>query len=228
MSKVKENKLVTKLKKNKGRYLGIFLFLLGFTLLLITFIPLLTSYLDYYLVSPDMTIPVEIVKEDDDITKDISKDTQVIQLDNDFGIYIPKIKANARVIANVNPNDEDEYINALYKGVAHAKGTSTPDRQGNVFLFAHSAVNFYEQRKFNIYFYLLGELEKNDPIYLSYKGNIYEYSVLETKVVNPNQIQYLKEYKNEDTLTVMTCWPAGSDFRRMIVTATRVDVQDML
>ena len=228
MSEQKENKLVSNIKRNKGRYLGIFLLLLGFTVLLITFYPLLSSYLNYYLVPPDMTIPVEIVSEDEDITTDIKKDTEIIYVDSTFGIYIPKIKANAPVIANVDPYNEETYTNALYKGVAHAKGSSFPDRSGNVFLFAHSAVNFYEQRKFNIYFYLLGELEKDDPIYLSYNGEIYEYEVLDNKRVNPDQIQYLDTYMDEDTLTIMTCWPAGSDFKRVIVTATRVIVQGML
>lgn len=221
MSEEKENKIISSIKKNKGRYLGIFLFLVGFTVLIINFFPIISSYLNYYLNPPKNDIPIELTKERENITQKISNDTDVVLIDYDFGIYIPKIKANARVIPNVNPNIESEYTNALYDGVAHAKGTSTPDRTGNVFLFAHSAVNFYERRKFNIYFYLLGELEQNDPIYVSFNGDIYEYRVLETKIVNPNQIQYLKEYMDEDTLTVMTCWPAGSDFRRMIVTATR-------
>ena len=218
---VKKEELLTKLKENGVRYLGTLLFLPGFILLTVTFYPVISSYIDYLLSPTKEEITLEIVKEDEDITTHINKDTEQVLLDSNFGIYIPKIKANAPVIANVDPGNEEKYTNALYKGVAHAKGTATPDREGNVFLFAHSAVNFYEQRKFNVYFYLLGELQKDDPIYVSYKNNIYQYKVLENKRVNPTDVKYLGRYLNEDTLTLMTCWPAGTDYKRVIVTAIR-------
>ena len=86
---------------------------------------------------------------------------------------------------------------------------------------AHSAVNFYERRKYNVYFYLLDELDKGDEIYVSYQGEIYEYSVWDVKRVNPSQVEYLGKYLSQDTLTLMTCWPAGADIKRTIVTAVR-------
>jgi LPXTG-site transpeptidase (sortase) family protein len=218
---LKDKELITKIKENGVRYVAILLLLTGLISLVLTFYPILKSYIDYILFPPNTDIAVEIVKDDKDITKNISKDTDTVLLDPNFGIYIPKIKANAPVLQDVNPNDEDEYINALYKGVAHAKGTSTPNREGNVFLFAHSAVNFYEQRRFNIYFYLLGELKKDDPVYISYQGEIYTYKVLEIRKVDPSETKYLGKYMDEDTLTIMTCWPAGTDFKRLIVTAVR-------
>lgn len=219
MSKIES--LLTKIKKEKTRYIGILLLLTGLIFLLLTFYPLILSYVNYFFFPVNKEIPIEIIKEEEEITKDINRNTEVINMDPNFGIYIPKIKANSPIILNVDPYNEETYINALYKGVAHAKGSSTPNLTGNVFLFAHSAVNFYEQRKFNVYFYLLGELEKDDLIYISYKGEIYTYKVLETKKVDPKDIKYLGEYMDEDTLTIMTCWPAGTDFKRIIVTAVR-------
>jgi len=214
--------LLNKVKKEWVRYLGILLLLTGPLLLLLTFYPLITAYIDYsFSEYPIKEVNVEVVKEEEKITKEITKETNTVLLDSSFGLYIPKIKANAKVIPNVDPYNEKAYTNALYRGVAHAKGTSTPDKEGNVFLFAHSAVNFYEQRKFNVYFYLLGELEKEDNIYVSYNNEIYVYKVLEVKKVEPTDIQYLGTYMDQDTLTLMTCWPAGSDFRRIIVTAIR-------
>ncbi|HQJ73937.1 MAG TPA: sortase, partial [Candidatus Dojkabacteria bacterium] len=74
---------------------------------------------------------------------------------------------------------------------------------------------------YNVYFYLLGELQKDDLIYVSYKGKIYKYKVVEFKVVKPEEIKYLGKYMEQDTLTLMTCWPVGSNTRRGIVTAVR-------
>lgn len=212
----KENK-IGYLKK----YLGILLLLTGLTVLIFTFSPIIKAYLKYYFTpEPTKEVRLEQVKEEKEETQE-QEDEEIVFLNNDFGLYIPKIGANAKVVEDVDPYDKDEYTNALYTGVAHAEGTSTPDRSGNVFLFAHSAVNFYERRKFNIYFYLLGELEKDDPIYVSYEGDIYTYKVLEVKKVDPTEVEYLGTYMDRDTVTIMTCWPAGTNYKRMIVTGVR-------
>lgn len=213
-------------KKNVGylRYLGILLFLGGLSFLFITFQPVIFSYIDYFFskTADVKELAIEVTEKKEDITKDINNDTEVVFVDSEFGLYIPKIKANSTVIKNVDPSNSKEYRNALIYGIAHAKGSNLPNEEGNVFLFAHSTVNFYERRKYNVYFYLLGELEKDDPIYVSYENEIYQYSVLESKVVDPTEIQYMGTYMNEDTLTLMTCWPIGSNIKRLIVTAIKI------
>ncbi len=212
----------SKSKVGYSKYLGILLLLVGITILFFTYQPLIRSYFDYkFSPKPIEEVKVEIIKEDEEITTEIVKDTEIVFVDNNFGLYIPKIQANAKVIKNVNPYDYDAYRNALIYGVVHAKGTALPNENGNVFLFAHSTVNFYERRKYNVYFYLLGELKKDDPIYVSYQGEIYNYKVLELRIVKPSEVQYLGEYMDQDTLTLMTCWPIGSNTKRAIVVAIR-------
>ncbi len=203
------------------KYLGILLLLGGISVLIFTYMPVISAYIEYYF-SPKKIEEIKVeISTKEEITTEIKKDTKVVFVDKEFGLYIPKIRANAKVIRNVNPYDKEEYTNALIYGVAHAKGTSLPNQEGNVFLFAHSAVNFYERRKYNVYFYLLNELEKNDEIYVSYQGEIYNYSVLEVKIVDPSEVKYLGKYLPEDTLTLMTCWPAGANIKRTVVTAVR-------
>lgn len=217
-----QKEVESKQKVGYLKYLGILLLLGGFLVLLLTYLPVIISYIDFFFYpKPKEGVSVEIVDIGNEITTDIDKNTEIVFLDSDFGLYIPKIKANAKVIKNVSPYDKVEYTNALISGVAHAKGTSLPNEEGNVFLFAHSAVNFYEKRNYNIYFYLLNELKKTDEIYVSYQGEIYKYLVLEVEIVNPDEIQYLGEYLSEDTLTLMTCWPAGSSLKRTVVIAVR-------
>ena len=217
-----------KRKGNKSKkvgylnYVGILLLLGGLVVLVATFYPIIEAYLNFYFSpKPSKEVKVEIVTQDEEITKEITKETEVVFIDQDFGIYIPKIGANSKVIRNVDPYKESEYDKALISGVAHAKGTALPSEEGNVFLFAHSAVNFYERRKYNVYFYLLDELKKDDEIYVSYQGDIYQYSVLEVKRVNPSEVEYLGKYLPQDTLTLMTCWPAGANIKRTIVIAVR-------
>ena len=205
---------------NKKVLVGVILLLLGLTALLLTYWPVIKAKISQYRFSEPSTTNV-VISENQDITKEITPDTEEVILDPKFGLYIPKIKSNASVVADVSPYDKGEYIKALETGIAHAKGTVTPNKEGNVFLFAHSAVNFYERNKYDVYFYLLHELKKDDEIFVSYDGIIYKYRVQEVTIVNREDVKYLSKYSDEDTLTLMTCYPAGTDWKRTIVIAHR-------
>lgn len=141
--------------------------------------------------------------------------------DENFGIVIPKIGANSRVIADVNPFDSSQYQQALTRGVAHAKGSDYPDGTGNVFLFAHSSDNWYHANRYNSIFYLLYKLEKSDEIDVYYRGHKYIYRVTEKKTADANDTKYLNPYFSANRLTLMTCWPPGTDMERMIVLAEK-------
>jgi sortase (surface protein transpeptidase) len=93
--------------------------------------------------------------------------------DPNFSIVIPKIAANANVIADVNPANEKEYLAALKKGVAHTLGTAYPGEGGHIFMFAHSTDYFWNVGAYNAVFYLLYKLEKGDEVDLFYKGARY-------------------------------------------------------
>lgn len=147
------------------------------------------------------------------------KTQAIVPVDTDFGIVVPKIRANSHIVANVDPYNSREYQVALTKGVAHAKGTANPGQTGNVFLFSHSSANFYEATLYNSIFYLLSKLEKNDEIDLYYKGEKFVYSVLEKKLVAASSVQYLTAKTNKKTVTLMTCWPPGTTYERLIILA---------
>ena len=144
----------------------------------------------------------------------------------DFGIVIEKIGVNAPVLANVNPANYGEYIAALAKGVAHARGTafpgSTKSENNNVFLFAHSAINAIQAQRYNSVFYLLRKLEKGERVTTFYKGKRNDYIVREKRVVQAQDIKYLTEPSKKPILTLQTCDPPGSSLRRLIITADLV------
>lgn len=200
---------------------GILLLISGVVFLLLTYRPVIFAYIKYLFAEKDNIPQVQIAQTDDQVNTDITKDTNIVFVDKEFGIYIPKIQTNSSVIPDVDTTNKSEYLKALESGIAHAKGTSYPNQNGNVFLFAHSAVDFYNQKNYSVYFYLLGELQQEDKIYVSYNDKIYTYSVLETKIVSKDDTQYMGQYLTEDTLTLMSCWPSGTNLKRIIVTAVR-------
>lgn len=195
--------------KRKNKFPRIYFILVGVILVIIalaipvsTFAPVLKSEIKYQL-NKKSTKPVEIVP-----------------VNLNFSIIIPKINANALVIKDVDPFNSRIYQNALTKGVAHAKNTSTPDQSGNTFIFAHSAGNWYQANQFNAVFYLLNKLKTGDEIIIYYQSQKYIYSVDEIKFVKPDEIDYLSNQLNSNKLTLMTCWPPGTTLKRLVVIST--------
>ncbi len=135
-----------------------------------------------------------------------------------FKIMIPKIDVRSEVLPGINPFDKNEYIPALKKGVAQAKGTALPGEEGNIFIFAHSTDNPLNVSHYNAIFYLINKLVAGDKIYLVYQGKYYRYVVESTKIVGAKEINYLKTQEKRRTLTLMTCWPAGTTLKRLLVT----------
>jgi sortase A len=172
--------------------------LAGLAILLLTYGPLATLELQY----TAHAIPKDIVP-----------------IDTAFGIVIPKLGANAHVIANVDPFDSRAYQVALTKGVAHARGTSVPGAMGNIFIFAHSSENFYEALRYNSVFYLINKLTVVDTIDLYYHEVKFTYLVTGKKLVDPTEVAYLTGDQSRQTLTLMTCWPPGTNFQRLLVFA---------
>lgn len=218
MSQIEEK---PKKHTNSKQITGILLLISGVVFLLVTYTPVISAYIKYLFTNKDNYPEVQLAQNTEQVNTQISNKTEIVFVNNDFGIYIPKIQTNARIIPDVDATNPQEYLTALKSGIAHAKGTSYPNQKGNVFLFAHSAVNFYDPHDYSVYFYLLGELKTGDEIYVSYKNQIYKYTVLETKIVSKTDTKYLGKYMEQDTLTLMTCWPSGTNLKRVIVTATR-------
>ena len=146
----------------------------------------------------------------------------LIPEDPNFSVVIPKIGANARVIAGVDTSNEREYSAALKLGVAQALGTAFPGEGGHIFLFAHSTDYWWNVSTYNAVFYLLGKLEKGDKIDIFYKGQRFVYQMVDSKIVDPSEVEYITRKTNQEFLTLQTCWPMGTTFKRLLVFATRV------
>ena len=152
----------------------------------------------------------------------IQKVEFLVPQDPNFSVVIPKIGANARVLANVDAAEEKIYLEALNKGIAHASGTKFPGESGHIFLFAHSTDYFWNVGSYNAIFYLLNKLAKGDEVDVFFKGQRYVYQVINSVVADPSQVEYLTRKSNKELLTLQTCWPPGTTLKRLLVFASRV------
>lgn len=191
-------------KENKKTFswfvlVGIILVLLSLLIPARTFAPVIKSEINYQL--------------------NKNKSTDITPINTDFTVVIPKINANAKVVKNVDPYNSSVYQYALTQGVAHALGTATPDTNGNTFIFAHSAGNWYQANQYNAVFYLLNKLTTNDQIFVYYQNQKYTYLVKELKFITPTDIKFMNQDLSKHQLTLMTCWPPGTTLKRLVVIA---------
>ncbi|HAI63238.1 MAG: sortase family protein [candidate division WWE3 bacterium GW2011_GWF2_41_45] len=195
--------------------LGIGFVGLSLVLLLAIFYPNIVNELKYRLSPPKADAEVKLTPSD----PQNNGNDYIVAADPYLSIVVPKIGANARIIQDVNPLDSKSYQKALTQGVAHARGTALPGQVGNVFLFAHSSDNFINANRYNSVFYLLNKMEKGDKIYLIFNRRKFVYSVTETKIVSAEEISYMDPESETAKVTLMTCWPAGTTLRRLVVVA---------
>lgn len=200
------------------RPLGIFLLTLSFLGLFSLGAPIIIGELAYRL--PQKENKVAVKKETfGSLLWERRAQNLLSSTGQEFSLVIPKIDLNAQIIPNVDPVNEAEYLTALKKGVAHARGTNFPGQGGLVYLFGHSTDYVFNIPYFNALFYNLKELEPGDEVGIAYQGKAFFYKVTEKKIVSGDDIAVLKEFAGQERLVLQTCWPPGTTLKRLLVIA---------
>ena len=143
------------------------------------------------------------------------------EIASNFRLIVEKIGADVEVVSNVSIFDKKIYREVLKNNqIAHAQGTYLPGsgKGTSSFLFAHSSSEGIDVVRNNTIFYLLGELDDGDEFVVEYNGKIYAYKVFDKKVVGANEVSYLTySDPNKEVMILQTCWPIGTDWRRLLV-----------
>lgn len=197
-------------------YTGTLIIAIAFVYLIYLYWPLADSWVAYKTGKITMTTPEETTTEQTGEIGDL----------NEFWIKIPKIGAAADIEKYISPFDKEEYLAVIDQDlVAHAKGSGLPgEADSAIYLFAHSTRQGLQTVRKNSVFYLLGELENGDIIFIKYEGRVYKYRVYDSKIVGADEIEYL-EYKDEsktEVLILQTCWPIGTDWKRLLIFGERI------
>ncbi len=135
-------------------------------------------------------------------------------------VYIPRIRVAAPIVRPTST--ADSVINdALLKGVLKYPGTAEPGQRGNVFLTGHSSYYWWVNTDYRNIFALVPELRNGDEIVIYHEGTRYIYRVHHVFEVSPTQTEVLKPTA-VPIVTLSTCVPVGTSYRRKIVRARQV------
>lgn len=138
-----------------------------------------------------------------------------VPVSEEFYLEIPKINLVSQIIPNVDAENEQTYLEKLKLGVAHARGSYLPGDNGPVVLFSHSTDTLAHIIQYNAKFYALKDLQEGDQVTIHFKGKIYTYTVTEKKIINPKDLDTIRN--SGAKLIMTTCWPPGTDWQRLAV-----------
>lgn len=125
------------------------------------------------------------------------------------GVYAPTVNMNMPILYGLSQE-------VLYSGA----GTMKKDQkmgEGNYALLGHNSKNP------DALFAPTHRLKVGDPVYVSDKTTVYTYTVTETKVVNPSEIQVIDDVLDASILTLISC--TDDSKQRVVVHAELSDEQ---
>ena len=166
---------------------------------------------------PEITATVQPTKA---VAHDSEQYSRPAQTDDPM-IFMPSAGITAPVVYGMESIVEDDVQKALEQGVLHFGGSALPGERGNAVFIGHSSGQPWAPGDYKFVFTMLQRLQAGDTIDLAHEGELYQYRVTETVIVEPTDVSVLDE-TNEATATFITCWPVGLNAQRMVVKATLV------
>ncbi|KIR03282.1 Sortase A, LPXTG specific [Lachnospiraceae bacterium TWA4] len=146
-------------------------------------------------------------------------DYQSILSFNELGLIgtidIPKISVHLPIYHGVSDT-------VLMNGVGHLEKTSFPigGNSSHCVLTGHTGLN--KARLFTD----LSELKKGDYFFIQILHQKLAYQVIETSIVEPQDVHKLQIEKERDLVTLLTCYPYGVNTHRLLVLGERMNYQE--
>lgn len=129
-----------------------------------------------------------------------------------YTLSIPKIRV---VNALASTTDTD-----LGRHLVNYKGTSVPGDLGNAVIFGHSTLpQLYNPLDYKTIFANVYKLEIGDNIHATVNGVTYTYKVHNIIVVDPSDTSFFSQSYDNSYLTLVTCTPPGTIWKRLIIKA---------
>ena len=132
-------------------------------------------------------------------------------------IRIPKISVNLPVYHGTSEL-------TLASGAGHLYGSSLPVGGKNT----HAVITGHRGLVDAMMFTRLDEMRVGDYFYIEVMGRTLGYRVDRISVIEPNDTSKLKIVPGEDRVTLMTCTPYGVNTHRLLVSAVRSPIPDVV
>lgn len=127
-----------------------------------------------------------------------------------YTISIPKLNIQHAFVSTVD-DKLDEHLVQYW-------GSALPPLLGNTVIFGHSTLpQLFDAKNYRTIFAHIHELQVNDFITVHIDKNDYTYKVNNITITTPDDISMLSQNTNGHYLTIITCTPPGTTWKRLII-----------
>ncbi len=129
-----------------------------------------------------------------------------------YTISVPKINIGKAIVSTIDTD--------LAKHLVNYQGTGIPGKNGNAVIFGHSTLpQLFNVKDYKTIFANAYKLKNEDVIYATINGVTYTYKIFQIVVVDPSDSSALVQNYDNSYLTLVTCTPPGTIWKRLIVKA---------
>lgn len=129
-----------------------------------------------------------------------------------YALSIPILGIQNASVSTVDNNLKEHLVNY--------EGTAIPGDNGNSVIFGHSTLpQLFNPKDYTTIFATLYKLKLGDKIYATVNGVTYAYKINNIIVVDPNDTSIFSQNYENSHLTLVTCTPPGTTWKRLIIKA---------
>lgn len=127
-------------------------------------------------------------------------------------ISIPRLNIENAVVSTI---DTDTTKHLVSYGKANIPGNA-----GNSLIFGHATLpQFFNSKNYKTIFANIYKLKNGDKIYATIGNSIYQYGVFKRIIIKPSDLSLLEQDYGSSYITLVTCTPPGTLWKRLIVKA---------
>lgn len=134
------------------------------------------------------------------------------QRDTSYFLSIPKLAITNAFVSTIDMN--------LANHLVGLSSTALPPEKGNAVIFGHSTLpQLFNPSDYKTIFANAYKLESGDIIQTVVNNVTYTYKIFSITVVDPDDTSVLSQQYDDSYLTLITCTPPGTIWKRLIIKA---------
>lgn len=140
------------------------------------------------------------------------KEAEITKQLSYYFLSIPKIRIENAIVSTVDTDLSSHLVNF--------PGTSIPPAKGNAAVFGHSTLPpLFDSKNYKTIFSLLHTLVIGDTVLITANNLTYTYKIYKISVVEATDTSFLEQDNSDSYLTLITCTPPGTIWKRLIIQA---------
>jgi len=152
----------------------------------------------------------------------VAQDQKVVKTtytDKQNALEIPKISISVPIVFSTTTN-KSAIMKDLDSGVVYYPGSVSPGQNGQIVILGHSAPPGWPKIKHDWVFTNLDSLVVGDSVIIDLNNRQYTYIVKQKKIIQRGaDVPDDGSSTDHSILTLISCWPPGKDYQRIVVQA---------